>query len=136
MEYVKKYIASNIYGDKEEIRILKHESLKYPKGKYYIHYGWMEKHNQGCCIAGEFETLEEAEKRLKKHRPSAKEVIEDRTESDYTWIAIVEDGNGKIQIFKKYCDNCDSFLYEVKQWNAGNIIAVYREEDIKGVTKL
>lgn len=76
MEYIKKYIAEfNIYGDKEEIRI-----LKYPNGKYYIHYGWMEKHNQGKCIAGDFATLREAETMLKKHRPTAKEVKEDRTE--------------------------------------------------------
>lgn len=75
MEYIKKYIAEfNIYGDKEEIRI-----LKYPNGKYYIHYGWMEKHNQGKCIAGGFATLREAETMLKKHRPTAEEVKEEKT---------------------------------------------------------
>lgn len=35
---------------------------------------------KGKCIAGDFATLREAETMLKKHRPTAKEVKEDRTE--------------------------------------------------------
>lgn len=56
--------------------------------------------------------------------------------SDYTWVAIVEDGNGKISIFKKYCEDGDAFIYEVNGWKAGTIIAVYREEDIIQETRL
>ena len=74
MEYIKKYIA-DMGSIKQEIRI-----LKYPNGKYYNHYGWNEKRGAGDSIAGEFETLEEAKRMLKKHRPTAEEVKEDRTE--------------------------------------------------------
>lgn len=71
MEYIKKYIA-DMGSIKQEIRI-----LKYPNGKYYNHYGWNEKRGAGDSIAGEFETLEEAKRMLKKHRPTAEEVKED-----------------------------------------------------------
>ena len=40
----------------------------YPNGKYYNNYG--------CCIAGGYDTLEEAESLLHKHRPQAVEVKE------------------------------------------------------------
>lgn len=40
----------------------------YPNGKFYNNYG--------CCIAGGYDTLEEAESFLHKHRPGAVEVKE------------------------------------------------------------
>lgn len=52
------------------------------------------------------------------------------------WVAIVEDGNGKIHIFTKYTDNTDAFLYEVKGWNVGTVLVVYREKDIVQNTSL
>lgn len=52
------------------------------------------------------------------------------------WVAIVEDGNGKIHIFDKYTDNTENFLHEVRGWNVGTILAVYREKDIVQQTSL
>ena len=38
MEIIKEYTAEfNMFGDTEKIVI-----AKYPNGKFYIHYGWME----------------------------------------------------------------------------------------------
>ena len=68
MEICAVYTAEyNIYGDKEEIRI-----ARYPNGKYYIHYGWIEKENCGVCVAGGFDSFADAEKMMIKHRPTAK----------------------------------------------------------------
>lgn len=58
-----------MFGDMEKIVI-----TKYPSGKYYIHYGWMENYKHGVVVAGAFESVEEAEKMLMKHRPTAKRI--------------------------------------------------------------
>lgn len=70
MEIIKEYIAEfNIFDDTEKDVI-----AKYPNGKFYIHYGWMEKYKQGANIAGGYDSLDEAEKMLMKHRPTAKRI--------------------------------------------------------------
>lgn len=70
MEIIKEYTAEfNMFGDTEKIVI-----SKYPNGKFYIHYGWMENHKQGAVIAGGYDSLDEAEKMLMKHRPTAKRI--------------------------------------------------------------
>ena len=67
MEICAVYTAEyNLYGDKEEIRI-----ARYPNGKYFIHYGWMESENCGVCVAGGFDSFQDAENMMKKHRPTA-----------------------------------------------------------------
>lgn len=69
MEIIKEFTAEyNLYGDTEKIII-----ARYPNGKFYIHYGWMENHQRGSIISGGYENMEEAEKALKKHRPTATE---------------------------------------------------------------
>ena len=71
MEIVREYVAEyNPYGDIEKIVI-----TKYSNGKFYIHYGWIEKYNQGAVIAGRYDSIEAAEKMLLKHRPTAKSKI-------------------------------------------------------------
>lgn len=69
MEIIGIYSAENICGDKEEIRI-----AIYPNGKYYIHYGWMENQKCGVCVAGGFDSFQDAEKMMKKHRPTAEKL--------------------------------------------------------------
>lgn len=70
MKIINEYTAEfNMYGDTEKIVI-----AEYPNGKFYIHYGWMENHNCGACVAGGFDSLEEAEKMLMKHRPTARKI--------------------------------------------------------------
>ena len=45
--------------------------MEYPSGKFFIHYGYDVKRDIENSIAGRFDTLEEAEKLLMKHRPKA-----------------------------------------------------------------
>ena len=47
---------------------------KYPNGKYYNHYGYDFSRGMGNCTAGGFQTLEEAEEMVKRHRPKAEAV--------------------------------------------------------------
>ncbi len=65
MEILKRYISGT-----QKIVI-----AKYPNGKFYNIYGWSEEWECGSAgSAGGFETIEEAEKMLKKHRPTAQKV--------------------------------------------------------------
>lgn len=47
---------------------------KYPNGKYYNHYNYDEKRMMGTGIAGGYDTQEEAERYLFKHRPTARKI--------------------------------------------------------------
>ena len=68
MEIIKEYTAEfNMFGDTEKIVI-----AKYPNGKFYIHYGWMENHKQGAIIAGGYDSLDEAEKNVDETSPDSK----------------------------------------------------------------
>jgi hypothetical protein len=46
------------------------------------------------------------------------------------WVALVQDGNGKITRFEKYTDNGDLFESEVKTWDKGYILAIFRVLDV------
>lgn len=97
MEIIKEFTAEyNMYGDTEKIII-----ARYPNGKFYIHYGWMEKYQQGSIISGDYENLEDAEKALKKHRPNAIEIIHDGGGIMKKKIEnLINSDNGKIDINK------------------------------------
>ena len=47
--------------------------LQYPNGKYYNHYGFDDVRGEGAGSAGPFDTLEDAKRTLKAHRPDAEE---------------------------------------------------------------
>ena len=47
---------------------------KYPNGKYYNHYEFDNKIMMGNSIAGGYDTQEEAEKFLLKHRPNSRKI--------------------------------------------------------------
>lgn len=56
------------------------------------------------------------------------------------WVAVTEDGNGKIQIFYKFIDESESwaveaFQREVEGWSV-TILAMFREEDVVGICGL
>ena len=65
-DYYNRPLPARYINDDEEIRI-----DKYSNGKYYIHYGWMENQQSGVCVAGGFDTFDDAEKTLVRHRPLA-----------------------------------------------------------------
>lgn len=49
--------------------------IKYGEAdKFYNHYGYDRKRGCGVCIAGKFDTLEEARAALRKHRPTAEKL--------------------------------------------------------------
>ena len=76
----------------------------------------------------------EFEKELNQNADKINKILEDadtgNAQEYQKWIAIVEDGNGKIHIFTKYTDDPEAFNYEVSNWKAGATIATYREADI------
>ncbi len=69
-------IVARYLADRESIVI-----QQYPNGQYYNRYGYEEQSGNAASIAGGFDTLEEAEKALLSHRPSAVKVTEMARES-------------------------------------------------------
>lgn len=53
--------------------------------KFYNHYGYDRERGCGTCIAGQFDTLEEARAAMRKHRPKAEKL-------------------------NKMCENCKCFM--------------------------
>lgn len=55
-----------------------------------------------------------------------------------TWVALVEDGNGKIHFFTKIIedDMVEDFQSEVEGWNLGPILAIFRKEDVAEICSL
>ena len=56
------------------------------------------------------------------------------------WVAVTEDGNGKINIFHKFIDDqeawaLEAFQREVEGWNV-TILAMFREEDVTSICSL
>lgn len=97
MEIIKEYTAEyNIFGDTEKIIV-----ARYPNGKFYIHYGWMEKHQRGSIISSGYENIEEAEKALKKHFFKVIEIIHNGGGIMKKEIEnLINSENGKIDINK------------------------------------
>lgn len=70
MENIREYRDAGWGGNYEEIIHI----VQYPNGKYYIHYGECTDGRNCPCYCGGFETLEEAETMLHKHRPKARKI--------------------------------------------------------------
>ena len=64
-------IVARYLSDEERIVI-----QQYPSGEYYIRYGYDEDRNFANSTAGGFATLEEAEAKLRSHRPAAAPVAD------------------------------------------------------------
>lgn len=70
MEIIGKYDVEPLYNGQPEKVII----AKYPNGKYYNHYNYDEKRMMGTGIAGGYDTQEEVERYLFKHRPTARKI--------------------------------------------------------------
>ena len=56
------------------------------------------------------------------------------------WVAVTEDGNGKIRIFHKFVDEEDpgqlnSFQYHIQSFNV-TILAMFRQDDVTEICGL
>ena len=57
------------------------------------------------------------------------------------WMAIAEDGNGKIHVFSKWIDETEpnaveDFRFEVEHFHKVTILALYREDDGVSICRL